>query len=741
MTDGPGRAAGDSGQLPLIAAPKAARKRARRPAAGTQPVARVAVLTPVPHLDREFDYEVPDALSAEARPGVRVRVRLAGRLVDGILLERIAGSELDLQPIRSVHGPPVLTSEIARLCRAVADRYAGTFADVVRFAVPPRHARAEKGFPGVAAAPPALSPGAGAGAPAADSTGSGSSTFAAAGHSWGRYRFGAELLSQIAAGQPVRALWTSGPGERPGERIAELVVAALGSGRGAIVVVPDGADVERIADAVQAHANVTPARLVAEAGPESRYRTFLTVLSGASRVVVGTRPAVFAPVPDLGLIVVWDDGDESLAEPQAPGWHAREVAALRSAADGCALVVGGPTVTLEAARMADSGWLATVELPRPVLRSTMPRVQVAVDLAHGDPIAAAARVPPVALEVLRSGAEQGPVLVHVPRTGYLPGLACQSCREQVRCPDCSRPMRADGPERVPTCPAHGQALAWRCPLCGDDRVRATVVGVRRTAEEFGRALPGTTVITSSGTQPVRTLTSTRCLVVSTPGAEPDPGPAGYAALVLLDAEAALSRPGLRVAEEVLRRWLHAAALVRPASAGGRVLVVADPGVREVQAMVRWDPRGYAERELAERRTLALPPAVRTALLVGPALEAGGVVTQLRQELAERVLRCSGPMPWSGRAERAEAAGADRALQAARPRSGRRVGRAGGPSRDVLLPTRADEGSDPSAWLIGVSIADGPELTGILRRIQAARSTRRAPVVTVRMDPIRTAPGP
>jgi primosomal protein N' (replication factor Y) len=530
-------------QIPLIPARAPRRARARRPVAEHLPVARVALLTPVPHLDRPFDYEVPAALAESAQPGVRVRVRLAGRLVDGFVLERVATSERDLQPLGSVHGPPVLTGEVAALCRAVADRYAGTLADVLRFAVPPRHARAEAGM---ATAPAALALAPVGGPPTSPA--------------WDRYRGGPELLAGIGGVAPARALWVSAPGDPPGERIAELVAAVLARGRGALVVVPDAADVARVATALDGHlaGAATVTRLVADAGPESRYRAFLQVLAGASRGVVGTRAAVFAPVVDLGAIIVWDDGDDSLAEPQAPGWHAREVAALRSSASDVSLVIGGPAVSLESARMAATGWLTPVALPRPVLRAAMPRVQVSADAAHGDPVRASDRIPSVALEVLRTGVVDGPVLVGVPRTGYLPALACQACREQARCPECGAPLHADDPARRPTCSAHGPLPHWRCPICAGDRLRATVVGVRRTAEEFGRALPGVTVLTSSGDAPVRALSRPRCLVVATPGAEPDPGPDGYAALVLLDVAAALSRPGLRVAEEVLRRWLLAA---------------------------------------------------------------------------------------------------------------------------------------------------------------------------------------
>lgn len=663
------------GQIPLLPegppeTRRTTRVRARSAAAELLPVARVALLTPLPHLDRNFDYEVPEKLAAAAQPGVRVRVRLAGRLVDGFVLQRVETSERELQPLSSVHGPAVLTPEVADLCRAVADRYAGTLADVLRFAIPPRHARAETRPLATASEPGPMDP--------VDPS------------QWAAYRGGAELLAGIGGSVPMRALWVSAPGERVGDRIADLTLAVVARGRGVLVVAPDAAEVDRLVAALSAR-GVAPARLVAESGPQARYRAFLGVLSGASRVVVGTRAAVFAPVVGLGAIIVWDDGDESLAEPQAPGWHAREVAALRSAATGASLVMGGPTVTLEGARMAATGWMAPIELPRPVLRTRMPRVQVASDIV-ADPARSASRIPSVAIEMLREAVRSGPVLVSVPRAGYLPMLACQSCREPVACPQCARPMQAQGPDRRPSCRTHGALVDWRCPVCGGQVVRAVVVGVRRTAEEFGRALPGVQVVTSSGQEHVRTLARADVMVVATPGAEPDPGPEGYAALVVLDAAAALSRPGLRVAEEVLRRWFAAATLVRPASQGGRVLVVGDSVMREVQALIRWDPHGYADRELSERAALHLPPAVRVAQLTGQALPALEVSELLADELGDRVLRRSGPLPVTG----------------------------------------AD---DAVTWLLAVSIADGAHLTAALHRLQAARSARRAPMVSVRMDPV------
>jgi primosomal protein N' (replication factor Y) len=142
-----------------------------------------------------------------------------------------------------------------------------------------------------------------------------------------------------------------------------------------------------------------------------------------------------------------------------------------------------------------------------------------------------------------------------------------------------------------------------------------VVGAGRTAEELGRAFPGVPVRTSGGDAVLATVGPEPGLVVATPGAEPV-AEGGYAAALLLDGWALLTRADLRAGEEALRRWLAAAALVRPAQAGGQVVVLADPGSRPVQSLVRWDPDGFADRELADRQASRLPPAARMASLTG-----------------------------------------------------------------------------------------------------------------------------
>lgn len=150
-------------------------------------------------------------------------------------------------------------------------------------------------------------------------------------------------------------------------------------------------------------------------------------------------------------------------------------------------------------------------------------------------------------------------------------------------------------------------------------LRASVVGARRTAEELGRAFPAVAVRTSGGDTVLARVPAKPVVVVATPGAEPI-ADGGYGAVLLLDSWALLARADLRAGEETLRRWFAAAALARPASADGRVVVVADRGVSAVQALIRWDPVWAAERELDDRVALRFPPAVRLADITGAAAD-------------------------------------------------------------------------------------------------------------------------
>lgn len=601
-------------------------KTAKSPAVD-RPIARVAVDIPLAHLDRPFDYLVEESQSAIAQAGCRVRARFAGQLVDGIVLERVDQTEHEGRMAyldRALSAEPVLTPEIATLARAVADRWAGTFADVVRLAVPPRHARVEAEQRATRAV-------------ASSAHGERSIVDVLDG--------GPEIYDALIGGNSPRAVIAMSPGDWP-SRLAAFAAATLGSGRGVVLVLPDHRDVARVDAALTAQLGAGQhVALAADLGPAERFRRFLRLSRGEVRCAVGTRSAVWAPVRDLGCLIVWDDGDDNLAEPRAPYAHARDVAILRAHLTGAGVLLAGHSVSAEGAALTESGWAQAVD-PTPAARTTsIPAMRTAESLDADDPLARAARLPTAAWQAARTAlAANRPVLVQVPRRGYLPALSCERCRMPARCARCAGPLARPASDQPPTCRWCGVAAAdWQCPNCAGQQMRAAVVGARRTAEELGRAFPGVPVRTSGGDTVLATVPAKATVVVATPGAEPV-ADGGYGAGLLLDAWALLSMPDLRAGEESLRRWLNAAALVRGEPDGGTVIVVAPGELRPVQALLRWQPRWHAERETAERSALHLPPAARMAAITGTAIGVRDLLDAAALPAGTEVL---GPMPDPG----------------------------------------------------------------------------------------------
>ena len=586
-----------------------------RRAAEHEPIARVLPMLSVPHLDREFDYLVSEEQSDDAQPGVRVRVRFHGRLVDAFLLERRSDTDhvgqlgwLD----RVISSEPVLTAELRRLVGAVAARYAGTRPDVLRLAIPPRHAGAEKSER-TAPLIPVITP--------VDPAG------------WARYNRGEAFLEALCEGRAARAVWQATPGESWCDRLAEAAAAAVSGGHGVLAVVPDQRDIDALYAAARTLIDESAVvALSAGLGPSARYRRWLSVLRGEARLVIGTRSAVFAPVDRLGLVMVWDDGDDTLAEPRAPYPHSREVAMLRAHQLRCAAMIGGYARTAEAQALVASGWAHDLLAPRPAVRAAAPRVIALDDDGYAeerDAAARSARLPSMALRAARSALERGaPVLVQVPRRGYLPTVACARCRTVARCRHCMGPLSlSDRAAEGAVCRWCGRIdSALRCRRCGSDAIRAVVVGARRTAEELGRAFPGTPVVTSAGDSVHPSIGPGPALVVATPGAEPR-APAGYGAALLLDGWALLGRQDLRAAEDTLRRWMAVAAQVHSRADGGTVAVVAESTIPTVQALVKWDPVGHADAELAGRTAVGLPPAVHMAAIDGGSAAVAALIAQ------------------------------------------------------------------------------------------------------------------
>ena len=679
----------------IPAAPEPVNVAAELEASGVpNPVARVRVDSTLPQVDRTFDYRVPAELSEDAVPGARVRVLFNGHELTGYIEERAATTDwtrTSLLPLKSVLSRvPSVAPEIFALAEALADRYASTVANVLRLAVPPRIAALDKKYapllPGYESAylgdsAPVSTSDAPENADSELSTASAASN-ATDPYAWlatpgapapfvldppalnpdapdaasvfSDYENGAEFIEDVAAGVATRAVMTVLPGHLEhtwADVVATALATAAASGRGAIAVVPTAKNLDLLEAAL---AERLPAdsfvRLSSDSTPHTRYHGFVKARLGRVPVVIGTRAAAYAPVANLGLVVCWDAGDSSLLEQRAPYCHARDVLLLRAAAENTAALFAGFSMSSEAARLVRTRWASHVRAPRALVRDYSPRIFSTgseFELAR-DPLAAMARIPHLAFEHARRALARGPVLVQVARSGYIPSFSCERCRMPARCGECSGPLSVASGSSVPSCSWCGHlAQQWRCSECGFTHWRYSAAGATRTAEELGRAFPNVPVISSAGDHVRATVGPEPALVVATPGAEPVAF-GGYAAALLLDADKMLRFDSLRAPEAALRRWLNAAALVRPAALEGTVVTTASPSPVE-QALVRWDPAWFAREELEERAQTGLPPAVRTAAVTGAEADGRAFMEEFLSSsaLPDRVreqLRIVGPVP-------------------------------------------------------------------------------------------------
>ena len=557
-------------------------------------IARVLVESPVPRLDRLLDYIIPDRLSPDVVRGGRVRVPLGrgSRLVDGFVIE--IGNETQqgvvLAEVDSVlGGVPVVTPALWALVRAVSERNAGSASDVLRVAIPKRAVRIEKTYSIAPRSEPVVAPG------------SKSVMFVDAG------------VMDTPDGPTLLAF----------ERVAETVRASPG---GSIVVVPDWRDVEMLGRAL---GDIEHIVWDSTGTPTERYERYLKVLSGHARVVIGTRSAVYAPVDDLRTLIVVNESDPLLEEPHSPFVHARDAAIVRHGIEGGDLIFASVTPSAEIARFRDLDFVTT--------DTTVPR-RTPVVLANDssdDSFAGKARIPTTAWRVVREALERGPVLVQVARPGFTPAVVCSACRTPHRCSRCRSPLSGsrDGSSLCRVC--GNQPLGITCPHCGGRELAFSGVGSVRTADELGRAFAGTRVIVSDAEHRYLEVPRTRSLVVATRGAEPIVA-GGYEAVLIVDGDRELQRPGLRTSENCLRWWGSAAAL--SAKTGVVVLANVEGAFAASFASGQWD--AIVDAELRDRRALGFPPATRAIAISGTIAD----VTSMRALPEMTGHRILGPAP-------------------------------------------------------------------------------------------------
>ena len=562
------------------------------------PVTVVRVLADVVRLDKTFDYAVPDAWHADGRAerlqiGTIVRIVLGGRRLRGWVTE--VGVEpppgVELQPLAKLTGmgPP---TDVMSLAGWAAWRWAGSTVHLLRAASPPRVVTRPAGARTVAA-------GGGSSQLGGPAGGGGSSQLG--GPAGGRSR-------QVAVAGDGSLKGCDGLFDRPGsvtvlrcppgDSGAPIAQAAARRGD-SLIVVPTPADARRIA------ADLRSRGVRVALGFDD------WAVAAAGATVVGTRTAVWLPMPRLAAVVLLDEHSESLRSEQAPTWHAREVALERARRVGAPAVLVSPVPTLEA---LEAGELWTVD--RSAERDGWPVVEV-LDRRREDPVRGGLFAEGLRDRLLAAG---GRVAVVLNRKGRGRLLVCKACGELARTSDGRVAMRladeelvaADGSERRPVV----------CAECGSTVLRNLRIGVTRAREELD-ALVGEPVgeVTSEAGAlgPERVVIGTEAVLWRLPSAT---------TVVFLDFDQELLAPRQRASEQALALLARGARLTGGRRDGGRLVVqTRQPDHPVVQAGVRADPSIVSAVERDSRIDLGLPPYGAQAKVSGPG--AGAFIDGLR----------------------------------------------------------------------------------------------------------------
>ena len=516
--------------------------------AGARPQLIARVLPDLP-LDKVFDYLIPDHLAPAVRVGTMVRVPLHGRRVGGwvVGLADTPATDRPVQPLAKVTGwgPP---ADLISLARWAAWRWAGRPAQLLGTASPPRAVRA---LPEAGAVPRSVT---------------------------------------LAPGVTVMRVPPAGD---------VLPVALTAAAHGDALI---------LAPSLSAAAFLA-ARLRGEGHRVAHVPQEWAMAAAGGCVAVGARAGAWAPRPQLGAVLVIDEGDEAYQEERAPTWNARDVAVERARRAGVPCVLTSPCPSLEALAYGP-----LVVPSRTEERSGWPVLEV-VDRRPEPPGSGLYSSRLVALA--REAGPDARLVCVLNRKGRARLLACATCRELVRCEACGAAV--DGSEDGLCCRRCGTVRPKVCLACGGTRLSTLRVGVTRAREEL-ELLANQPVVEVSGDTAAGPPPAGAAILVGTEAVLHRV--AGARSVAFLDFDQELLAPRYRAAEAAVGMLARAARLMGGRSSSGRMLIQTRvPGHEVILAALHADPSRLAVVEAARRAALRFPPETAVAAVSGQAAAA------------------------------------------------------------------------------------------------------------------------
>jgi primosomal protein N' (replication factor Y) len=525
-------------------------------------VASVVFASPLPQLDKEFDYFIPSSLDGLIQFGSMVSVPFGKSkttktgYVVSIKDESEFGSEL--ASIASVESClQLVTPEQYALCKAIAKRQAGLVGELLSTAVPKRSVRAEKNFANSA------------------------SRIENPAHS-----------SKVSRSFVLPGLLDAEHEGHWSTLFAKSAAEYISKGKGVLVVVPDFRDMEELEKAIDsAGLAERSVRISSEDTLTQRWLAHLKATAGTPLVTYGTRGAIFAPSANLGAILVWDDGDDSHIEQSSPYWNTRDVALSRSELEHCDIIFASHAPSAEVARLIEIGYLTYQQT-----QSQTPPVRISETSERLDEESFAL--------ISRTLSANKPVLIQVSNLGYASAIVCLKCKEIRRCSTCQTALWID-PTKTARCRSCKQSYSTQCS-CGGSNYRPISVGSKALTDQLSRSFPNATVLHTSGAERVTNIERKGILVIATPGAEPSVE-GGYELIVFADSLNMVGLPRLRALENACSKWANALA---KCSKTGLVIYVGITG-RLADKLRSSDFMAIVREDAVERMEIGLPPASRT----------------------------------------------------------------------------------------------------------------------------------
>src|SRR3954447_22732325 len=443
------------------------------------------------------------------------------------------------------------------------------------------------------------------------------------------------------AGAPRQLLLHGVTGSGKTEVYLAAVEAALERGKGAIVLVPEIGLAPQAVARFRARLGDRFAVLHSALPPGERYDEWSRLRSGEAQVCVGPRSAVFAPVHELGLIVIDEEHDASYKQEGGPTYDARHVARRRAAESGAVLIAGTATPRPES-------WLELprLELPRRVDGRRMPPVHL-VDMREADP-----RSGPLhaetweALEAVRAAGAKAIVMIN--RRGFAPWLTCRSCGHHWDCPNCdvSLIVHRDSGRLVCHHCAHGERQPRACPECGSTTLSRAGAGTERIESLLAERLDPMPVLRLDSDTAAERGAHARILarfdeaesavLVGTQMVAKGHDFPEVTLSAILDADATLRFPDFRAEERTFAMVAQLAGRSGRGEAGGEVIVqTLAPQAPSIAHAASHDSAGFLAGEVERRRALRYPPyshLIRVNLASESEKRLDAVATGLTREL-------------------------------------------------------------------------------------------------------------